>query len=99
MKTVEELAQEYCNGLLVMQYPTDIAANGFIAGYNKAKEWISLEDELPEKEGEYLCRWLATNPEYTETKICSFVYYDTSCSWVDKDGDCDENITHWRYID
>lgn len=54
MKTVEELAGEYANenydiAMVGMIYHNDIE-KAYSDGYNKAKEWISVDDELPELE-------------------------------------------------
>jgi len=48
---VEQLASEYEKQKEISRddYMAEYAAEDFIAGYNKANEWISVETELPPK--------------------------------------------------
>ena len=69
MKTIHELAIEYAKSIYQEEYddPTfapDVfqSKNDFAAGYKAAQEWISVADELPEKE-----MWIIAKSEYPET--------------------------------
>ena len=48
MKTTREKAIEYCMEIEGQIHQPYIDA--FLAGYNAANEWISIDDELPENE-------------------------------------------------
>lgn len=66
MKKVEELAKECISeqderwqGLF-----SEIAERYFIRGYNKAKEWISVDDELQESEHLVIVKQIIKGEEY-----------------------------------
>jgi hypothetical protein len=48
MKTIEEKACEYAENAYIV-FPQSAVKSAFIAGYNAAQEWISVEDELPKE--------------------------------------------------
>lgn len=95
MKTVEELAKEYqekaapnCESSFV----NDIHVV-FIAGYQKAHEWIPFDENTKLKEDTYLCMFKNEDTGWNETKIRSWHGF-----WVDEDGEHDAFVTHFRYI-
>lgn len=117
MKTVEELAIEHIEGIEVafecsqsfgkvhynLEQLKEISMSDFISGYNKAKEWISVENELPEERLRINIKVemydgtdepLVTCGEYTNEvflsdleKLNPLLKYDLS------------KVTHWKYID
>lgn len=104
MKTAEELAKEHLNGIDIafnlsqidgkvhydLEQLKEISMSDFIAGYNKAKEWISVDDQLPEVlEFDYKILVKDKNNYYELYTI----YADDFENQLRKD------ITHWRYID
>ena len=91
MKTVEELAKEnrlnipFDNNFI---HRANIIAEfdrSYINGYNKAKEWISVEDELPDKGREFIGRY--------PSRPCD------EFDWYYLVGDVNSFTTHWKYID
>jgi len=50
MKTIAQAAEEYANN---EKRTTNSLAAAFIDGAEFAQRWISIEDELPEREGEF----------------------------------------------
>ena len=66
MKTAEERAKEYADGM----YPNtdnndysrttaeewDACYDGYVEGYNEAMRWRDPKDELPKNAGLYLCK-------------------------------------------
>ena len=50
MKTVEEKADEFLSviGSSSLGSPINAAYEGYIAGYNEAMRWISVEEDMPE---------------------------------------------------
>ena len=72
-------------------------ADHLIANGVTVNEWISVKDRLPDKNGEYLCRWInkdVSNADY-ESTYGSFGYWfnfweDEYKDWISYDG-----ITHW----
>lgn len=102
MKTVEELAKEYCDINGYNGYYTRLnLLNAYKDGYNKAKEWIELTDDTSLKEGLYLCKWESGNKnEYPDEIKVRFWSINFNCAYfVDEDCEYDENITHYRFID
>lgn len=59
-------------------------------------EWISVEDRLPEKNGQYLC-WFGKNVFCIGASICSFVL-DKNAFWSFDRNEPLVNITHWMPI-
>ena len=111
MKTTEELAREYAdtkipasnNGL--NESVREIIKDAFTAGRNKTNEWISVEDRLPEKEGEYLCKttkWEVDDPSHNVVKYVFFEYYKKDSEIITKERvwalDVKREVTHWREI-
>ena len=76
-----------------------LIANGvtFATDNNVGHKWISVKDRLPDKNGEYLCRWInksVSDAEY-ESTFGSFGYWfdfweDEYKDWISYEG-----ITHW----
>lgn len=85
----------------------DIACGLYREGYRKQSEWISIDDRLPEENGQYLC----FRDGYID--VCGFALnlkkideYDFYCAdysgWYsyDRDLDCYNviKVTHWMPI-
>ena len=84
MKTPIEKAIDYCmevEGQIHQPY-----IDAFIAGYQAANEWISVEDELPE------------NETYINLKLkngdLTSIFYETRSDLIMLKRDC----THWKPI-
>lgn len=95
MKTVEELANEFRDkNKDVYNSASDLFLYGFESGLNKAKEWISVEDELPEEGIDIVVKTFGVNP-----MAC---IYSSSNGYVAIWGD-DNTVpfepSHWKYID
>ena len=54
MKTPDELADRYYDTCEFIGRVPDVIKQAFLSGYAAANRWISVEEELPEREGEYL---------------------------------------------
>lgn len=99
MKTVEELAKEYQEGLT--GHITRYESHGlefpirthFIAGYNKAKEWISVKDDFPLGSSKKVLGKIKGEvmPELIWHNGNRFFGAETFKPY--------DNITHWKYID
>ena len=61
---------------------------------DKLDNWISVEDELPEENGYYLC--FAPNDDDIEA-IIVLEFNDNKC-WWDYDNLLTEYITHWQSL-
>ena len=48
MKTPEQKAEEYVANAYIV-FPQSAVKTAYIAGYNAANEWISIDDELPKQ--------------------------------------------------
>ena len=55
MKSIEEKAKEYSARVSKGKHFMDLQV-GFTAGYKAAQEWISVEDELPKRGIDVLCK-------------------------------------------
>lgn len=101
MRNVEELAEKHlsCNYGELYPYDKKTAKECFIDGYNKAKEWIKFTDKNILQEGTYLCKWEGAKPEWTEVKLLFWAIGEDGGDWIDINGDYDENVTHYKYID
>ena len=62
---------------------------GFRHGYKTAQEWISVDDELPEKE-----MWIIAKSEYPET----LPFYKSMFYVLENKEQLKINFTHWRPI-
>ena len=104
-KLIELLMQCVPNNLTPQisgnQLTIDIAqgniADHLIANGVTVQQWIPVTERLPEKNGEYLCRWInksVSDAEY-ESTYGSFGYWfdfweDEYKEWISYEG-----ITHW----
>lgn len=86
MKTVEQLAKEYQN-----EYGGNHSDVDFIAGYKKAKEWISVDYGFPEPEKECVIMF-----DSEELRPQTALYNNKV--WIHC-GDIKSIVTKWRYID
>lgn len=96
MRNIEELAKEYVFDVLNSHTSNGYQTrDAFIAGYNKAKEWISVEDALPEENIGVLVKSEINSPITTHLYKSDI---DGLKKWAII-GDFANNITHWKYID
>jgi hypothetical protein len=107
MKTIDEIACEYCNKSFQCSKPkTDkeyckTCGSGrkkcFLDGVEFAQRWIPTAEELPDKDGTYLCK------DTYDKQIKLLVYNKNHGCWDDHSGDdyyCDiDRISHWRKIE
>ena len=56
MKTAEQKAEEYADSMTSAINHKERYKLGFLAGYKAANEWISVEDELPKRGIDVLCK-------------------------------------------
>ena len=93
MKSKEELAVEYVksfNGTISLGQDESVK-NDFIAGFEAAEQWISIDDELPD---DALCLLL----KYTDKIFLGSRFGDI---FIEDSGQMDPLIdkpTHWRPI-
>ena len=93
MKTIEEAINENCKKSGITGYGKTTYNIGFSDAIKFAQQWISVDDELPEEEGDYLVKW--TN--LLGQKSIQFVYWsDDKKNWDAKYYEC---VTHWRPIE
>ena len=97
MKKIKEASHEYFRAAqLGFENPGSEA--GFKAGVEFAQRWISVEEELPEKQGYYLVLKTPLFRGNCNVVVAEFhednktFYYQRSYSTI-------ENITHWRPIE
>lgn len=96
MKT-EELAKKYVEDVYLLTNSAigKTLEQVFIAGYNKAKEWVNVDDDLPEiKDNEYevICTYRDRDIDDPVHTIC--LISDLFSKSIFKDV-----YSHWRYID
>ena len=48
-KTLEDMAEEYCNTKQLSYVERLVITKGFLAGYKAAQQWISVKDRLPQE--------------------------------------------------
>lgn len=70
---------------------------GFIAGYNEANKWISVEDELPESSMDRLLVKYKIANGNDKFGIAKYFNIGIGNSWI-IEGSCSREITHWRSI-
>ena len=90
MKTPREKAIEYCmevEGQIHQPY-----IDAFLAGYNAANEWISVDNELPENMRAVIVRDNGISP------IRSIALFQDNIFYPDFAVLKHENITHWKPI-
>lgn len=69
---------------------------GFIKGHQKATEWISVEDRLPEGKTQVL-GYLESGVICTLWSFDGVFYWEESCRiWNEYDAKADEQTTHWQ---
>lgn len=96
MKTVEELAKEYQEKNFPHATGRGMARDiqkTYIDSYNKAHEWISVEDALPERR-EYNYKIVvkqSNDPDSFSTWLITEKTTSESMKYF--------SITHWKYID
>ena len=91
-----EHLKELCGGLNDHN-GNGVRADHLIANGVTVQKWIPVTERLPEKNGEYLCRWInksVSDAEY-ESTYGSFGYWfdflgDEYKEWISYEG-----ITHW----
>ena len=85
MKTPEQKAEEYVANAQIV-FPQSAVKTAYIAGYNAANEWISVDYELPE------------NETYINLKLkngdFACIFYETRSDLIMLKRDC----THWKPI-
>ena len=85
MKTPEQKAEEYVANAYIV-FPQSAVKTAYIAGYNAANEWISVDYELPE------------NETYINLKLkngdFAYIFYETRSDLIMLKRDC----THWKPI-
>jgi hypothetical protein len=91
MKSIKEAAWEWkrnCPELLSLE-------DAFEAGAKFAQQWISINDELPTKFTEYLCKRKNGDLDYEKWEIIDVLWYSAQHphEWPAK------GVTHWRYIE
>lgn len=98
MKTIEEKAEEYAKNAYIV-FPQSAVKSAFIAGYNAANEWISVDDELPNEVGDYLVKKIdgsitimSYHPRFDSGKRI-FQWFGFGM-WIDQH----KKVTHWRPI-
>ena len=89
MKTIEEAAQEYFSKIEGFHNKAGVDKSwidAFEAGVEFAKQWIPVEEYLPEKFKQVIVK--LENGWHT-------------CTWIMEDGTFAFNVkpTHWRHID
>ena len=72
--------------------------NGFKAGVEFAQRWISVEDELPEKQGYYLVLKTPLFRGNCNVVVAEF-HEDNKTFYYQRSYSAIENITHWRPIE
>ena len=83
MKTPEQKAEEYVANAYIV-FPQSAVKTAYIAGYNAANEWISVDNELPENETQIVMK----NTEWVET-----MFYTS-----DEEESLKTEYTHWKQI-
>ena len=83
MKTPEQKAEEYVANAYIV-FPQSAVKTAYIAGYNAANEWISVDDELPENETQIAMKY----SEWIET-----MFYTS-----DDEESLKTEYTHWKQI-
>ena len=103
-KQIDEIAKLICNYPYCVNYNTiggcinakctlvDLAENVIRQSYRKERqgEWISVEIELPSKDGKYLV--CSNNNRWNKNNVYQARYY-TEHGWGQKDKG--RSITHW----
>lgn len=82
---------EEVNAICVSEHIT-----GFIAGFEKANEWIPVSDRLPDESGRYWCY-------VKELNDLGFSYFQWNCAYHKEenrwsDSRADMRVTHWKPI-
>lgn len=107
MKTLEEKAEDYANrDDLITAYRGEgdfgyeAIEQAYMAGYNEANKWISVEDELPDHGGDddILVKYSINDGRVF---ICVAKYDPDANYWHDPAPDYSYmgfRVTHWRQI-
>lgn len=98
MKTISESSQEYTtkDSLYIIdgEYVDKTIEDAFVAGVEFAQRWISVEEEMPENNGNVLVK--------TKYGSISVAFYDVNykdwCS-VEQRGVAIIGVSHWRPIE
>lgn len=105
MRNAEQLAKEYVskhyNNFIEESFSDEIK-DCFIAGYNKAKEWISVEDslpELPDKITDYRQNRFLVKYDTGGADISSFNKNKKTFAVESARARPKRKVTHWKYID
>lgn len=102
MKTPDELADRYYDTCEFIGRVPDVIKQAFLAGYAAANRWISVEEELPERDGEYLVSsqyGKTSKPLLSILRVATFSTSNESRinteGFLYTDGSIDFNVTHW----
>ena len=87
MKTPEQKAEEYVANAYIV-FPQSAVKTAYIAGYNAANEWISVDDE-PKKE-----MWIIAKTEYPK----ALPFYKSMFYILENKEQLKINFTHWKPI-
>lgn len=69
---------------------------GAMVGYQKAQEWISVEDRLPEREGNGFVRCLVVRTTGTKVVVFEAVFNNVIRDFLQLNFENLDNITHWQ---
>ena len=101
MKTIEELAEEYCvKNIPNLKDMHLTISTAFEAGFEKSQEWISVDDELPKAEEVVLVRYKTAKKQekYGIGRLDAILKILGKVSFI-VEGSCNRNVTHWRPIE
>ena len=98
MKEIRELAEEEfpLSGIKSIDKDVVNEREAFIKGHQKAQEWISVEDRLPEGVQVQVIGYLKNRSTRIMWAYNGKFYWDMSCRiWQDSDLMANKNVTHW----
>lgn len=94
MKTPEELAREYADGLVFDEGMFNTAERAFLAGFQAAApQWISVKDRLPTQNGPILM-WPGRLEDVSTCVAAGYELWNWSTEYSPHDYRLFE-ITHW----
>ena len=102
MKTIEQASQEYAKSLNLKGHDSfdfeTYAKQDFKAGVEFAQRWISVEEEMPEKQGHYLVLAPKSFPKNCRVVVAEF-YEDNKMFYSESSDYAIHDVTHWRPIE